>query len=119
MGVTIYSASSSNSVIIPWIGPSPGKKRFASTLVQWGNWNHIVVTFNASCEPIACYINGALAEQSGTDYWSGANMGAAIGKRPNNSLPYLGYIGNLKIFKKEFTQDDIVALYNKEKTKFE
>ena len=119
MGMTVYSAASNNSLIIPWIGPSPGRKKFSSSHINWSSWNHIVVTFNSACEPVSCFINGLESEQNGTDYWSGTNTDASIGMRANGSLKYTGYIGNVKIFAKEFSSDEIVELYNKERVKYQ
>lgn len=119
MGMTVYSASSNNSLIIPWIGPSPGKKKFSSSRMNWSAWNHIIITFNSACEPVSCYINGGAADQSGTDYWSGTNTAASIGMRANGTSKYTGYIGNIKIFAKEFSSTEMIDLYNKEKVNYQ
>lgn len=100
MGFAIYSASSANSLIIPWIGPSPGRKRFQSTLIQWGELNHVAVVFNVSGHPETCYINGASAAQYGNDYWSGSHTIASIGSRNNSGYFYKGYITRLTVYGK-------------------
>ena len=97
---------------------------YSTNVVNNGNWNHIVVTYDPTNTTTGAkiYVNGTLDVQGATLGVSNpigytSPMKACIGARnhsgsPVNLLPNGTSIDALNIYQKELTQSEITELYN-------
>ena len=86
-------------------------------------WHHVVCT-RQELGTGEIYVDGQLRASSGnTGTWSGAtiwsSMATSIGNNPNDVYyNLLGSIGMARIYKKYFTQGDVLQNYNATKSRF-
>jgi len=86
-------------------------------------WHHIVCT-RGNSNPANIYVDGILKVSSGnTGTWSGTTIWSAmatqIGNNPNDQYHnLLGSIGPTRIYKKYFSQAEVLQNYNAQKSRF-
>lgn len=104
-----------NGCIISYLnsgGQSTGSKcTLGSSYIENG-WNHIVViTTGTGTRDIYC--NGVKLVPANNDYWSGYAGGFFIGARnPSQSMPFYGYISDLRVYTTALSEDDVLELYH-------
>lgn len=85
---------------------------FPASSVIYGQWNHICVLYGADRVAYDCYLNGVkLTPSSTTINWSETEYVMKIGARENYNSYFDGSIKNIKIFKKQLSEEEILELY--------
>ncbi len=85
---------------------------FPASSVIYGSWNHICVLYGADRVAYDCYLNGVkLTPSSTTTNWSETESVMKIGARENYNSYFDGSIKNIKIFKKQLSEEEILELY--------
>ena len=102
-------------------GTSNGSTNFLSTTgISWGSLNNVIVTYNNTM-PQICLINGIVPSVYTTDtgYTETTGKGLTIGGRQYNTTSrFDGKIYKVTVYRKQFTQDEAVELYNSERGMF-
>ena len=112
MALSFYS---NGTYIIPHAANGSSDKRYLTDGITWNKMNNVTTVYNTNGTVNQTYINGEPATQSGTDHWNNSEAGydiAYIGKNNWNTLGYTGGINTIKVFQKQFTADEVKALYN-------
>ena len=113
--------SNTGKSLIVRCGTSNGNTTaYSTTGFSWGQLNNVTVTYNGTM-PQLCLINGENGTQYGTStgFSETAGKGLTIGGRQYNTTSrFNGKIHKVSLFKKEFTQDEAVELYNSERGMF-
>lgn len=84
---------------------------YPASSVVYGSWNHVAITYGTNYVATNCYLNGVKLTSSGSDSWSNGNSFLEIGGRVYYSQYFKGSIKNIKIFKKQLSEEEILELY--------
>lgn len=104
-----------NGCIISYLnsgGQSTGSKCTLGSSYIENDWNHIVViTTGTGTRDIYC--NGVKLVPANNDYWTGYAGGFFIGARnTSQSMPFYGYISDLRVYTTALSEDDVLELYH-------
>lgn len=91
------------------------KATYQSTGMTWGQWNHIVATWDAARQPTGMWVNGVAPATASTNNWTTGGTVATIGRRIGaGTADYLqGYVNSIRVYSKQLTQAEAKQLYNK------
>lgn len=93
-------------------GAGTGSKCTLGSSYKENDWNHIVVVDTGS-KTRDIYCNGVKLTPTSNDYWSTYNTGFFVGSRNNSSsLPFFGYMSDLKAYATALSEADILDLYH-------
>lgn len=101
-----------------------GSWRYSSGNVYPNTWNHIVLSkqANSANTYINTVFSGSISYSNlggtGGDFTLETNQGTGIGRHPNNSYPFNGYIGLPKIYNRALTPDEVRRNYLATKSRF-
>lgn len=85
---------------------------FPASDVVYGSWNHICVLYGNDRVATNCYLNGIkLTPNSSKSNWSETESIMKIGAREIYNSYFDGAIKNIKIFKKQLSEEEILELY--------
>lgn len=81
--------------------------------LSFGNWQHVVVTYNSTTGNILCFLAGSLVA---TNVYSGdgafASNTTQIGNILESPIPFNGSIDDVRVFSTALDADDASYLYN-------
>jgi len=86
--------------------------------ITWGSPTNIISVWDETATPTAVYVNGVKPARVGSNNYSVNGEVASIGKRVASqgstlsAYPFSGSINEVKVFAKQFTQEEALALYN-------
>lgn len=107
MSVGLY-----NNAVSFIVSTKTSSQLFPASSVIYGSWNHICVLYGEDRVAYDCYLNGVkLAPSSSTINWSETESVMKIGARENYNSYFDGAIKNIKIFKKQLSEEEILELY--------
>jgi len=94
-------------------------RRSPTTNVNFGNWHHIILTWNGSLnyESLKFYVNGTetnyASNTSGTGSF-GSTIGCdlVVGNREDGTVPFNGTIDEIRIYNRTLSPEQILANYN-------
>ena len=107
MSVGLYNSAASFIV-----STKTSSQLFPASSVIYGEWNHICVLYGEDRVAYDCYLNGVkLTPSSSTTNWSETESVMKIGAREIYNSYFDGEIKNIKIFKKQLSEEEILELY--------
>lgn len=85
---------------------------YPASSVVYNSWNHVCVLYGNDRVATDCYLNGVkLTPSSSTSNWSESESVMKIGARELYDSYFNGEIKNIKIYKKQLTEEEILELY--------
>ena len=91
------------------------------TLINPGDWNHVMLVLNSSTNTLKFYLNGVenVSQSCSGFNFGGPDVDLGIGDRNESSIgPFDGKIGEVRIYPKALTAAQVFQNYNATKTRY-